>query len=109
MMVHSERPIMRRVFLRCLVFAALAAAGSAFAIEAGSAPGADKATPVPSSKQTASTKPKKKQPLPFSAAFEATRTTELPAASIHAREQPSTQSTWTGIYVGGGVGAGVAK
>jgi hypothetical protein len=115
MMVRSERPIMRRLFLGrlflgSLVFAALAAAGSAFAIEAGSAPGADKAAAVPSSKQTASTKPKKKQPVPLSAAMKATPTTRLPLGSVHT-PPPSAQPSWTGVYVGagGGIGADVGK
>jgi hypothetical protein len=100
---------MRRLFLGSLVFVALAAAGSAFAIEAGSTPGADKAASVPSSKQTASTKPKKR-PVPLSAAIEATPTSQLPLGSVHA-PSPSTQPSWTGVYVGvgGGIGADVGK
>jgi hypothetical protein len=107
----SERPTMRRLFLASLMFAALAAAGSAFATEAGSsAPGADKIAPVPSSKQTASTKPKKQQPVPLSAAMEATPTAQLPLGSVHT-PPPSTQPSWTGVYVGvgGGIGADVGK
>jgi hypothetical protein len=98
---------MRRLFLGSLLFAALA--GSAFAIEAGSAPGPDKAASVPSSKQTASTKPKKR-PVPLSAAMEATPTTQLPLGSVHP-PPPSTQPSWTGVYVGvgGGIGADAGR
>jgi hypothetical protein len=100
---------MRRIVLAGVVFAALAGGGSAFAVEAGSAPGADKATSVPSSKQTASTKPKKR-PVPLSAAIEATPATQLPLGSAHT-PPPSTQPSWTGVYigVGGGIGAEVGK
>jgi hypothetical protein len=90
---------MRRIFLGSLVFATLAAGSGAFAIEAGSA--AD----TPSGKHPASPK-SKKRPVPLSAAFEATRTTELPAEPIQPRGSPSTKPSWTGTYVG--VGAGVA-
>ena len=101
---------MRRVILGSLVFAALAGGCSAFAIEAGSAPGADKPASVPSSKQTASTKPKKKQPVPLSAAIGATPTTQLPLGSVHT-PPPSTQPSWTGVYVGvgGGIGADTGR
>jgi hypothetical protein len=104
-----RRLFLGRLFLRCLVFAALAAGRSAFAIEAGSAPGADKAASVPSSKQTASTKPKK-QPVPLSAAMEAAPAAQLPLGSVHT-PPPSTQPSWTGVYVGvgGGLGADVGK
>jgi hypothetical protein len=97
---------MRRVFLRSLVFAAFAAGSSAFAIEAGSA--ADNASSAPSSKHPASPK-SKKRPVPLSAAFEATRTTELPTAPIQPRQSPSAKPTWSGTYIGVGAGVGVDR
>jgi hypothetical protein len=108
---------MRRLFLGSLLSAALATGGSAFAIEAGSAPGAVSAAPP--GKQAAHPKPKKRPtPLSAEAAREAARATELSAASIHSgqsRSAPrsSTQPSWTGTYVGvgvaGGFDAGVGK
>jgi hypothetical protein len=99
-------PIMRGVFLGSLVFVALAAGSSALAFEAGSA--ADTASSAPSSKYPASPK-SKKRPVPLAAAFEATRTTELPAASIQPRQSPPTQPSWSGTYIGVGAGFGVAR
>jgi hypothetical protein len=100
-------PIMRRVVLGSLVVAALAASSAglsgALAVEAGSPPGADNA---PSSKQTRSTKPKR-MAVPLSAYD--TRSTELPAASIHPKQAPPPQSSWTGTYIGVGAGAGVGN
>jgi hypothetical protein len=96
---------MRRLFLGSLAVAALAASSSAFAVEAGSAPGADTAASAPSGKPTKSTKPKRTA-IPLSAAYD-TRSTELPAASIHTRPPPPAQPLWSGTYVG--VGAGVGK
>jgi hypothetical protein len=91
---------MRRAFLGSLVFAALAASSGALAVEAG----ADNAPSAPSSKHTGSTKPKRVA-VPLSAAFDP-RSTELPAASIHPRQPPPPQSSWTGVYVGVGAGVG---
>jgi hypothetical protein len=99
------KPMMRGLFLGSLVFAALAAGNSAFAVETG--PAANSAAPAPSSKQAANPKSKKRT-VPLSAAFEATRT-ELPAASIQPRQSPSQQPTWTGIYGGVGGSAGVDR
>jgi hypothetical protein len=96
---------MRRLFLGSLAVAALAASSGAFAVEAGSAPGADNAPSAPSGKQTKSTKPKRTA-IPLSAAYD-TRSTELPAASIHTAPPPPAQQLWSGTYVG--VGAGVGK
>ena len=97
---------MRRVFLGSLVVAALATGSSALAIEAGSAPGAVSAAPP--GKQAAHPKPKKRPtPLSAEAAREAARATELPAASIQPGQSPSApRSSWTGTYVGVGVGGG---
>jgi hypothetical protein len=97
-------PIMRRVFLGSLVVAALAASSGALsgalAVEAGAPPGTDNAL---SGKPTRSTKPKRVA-VPLSAYD--TRSTELPAASIHSKQAPSPQSSWTGTYIGVGAGAG---
>jgi hypothetical protein len=103
---QRKKPIMRHIFLGSLVFATLAAGSGAFAIEAGSA--ADNASSAPSGKHPASPKPKKR-PVPLSAAFEATRTTELPAEPIQPRQSPSTKPSWTGTYVGVGAGVGIDK
>ncbi|THD72441.1 MAG: hypothetical protein E7813_04035 [Bradyrhizobium sp.] len=100
---------MRRILLGSLVFAALTAGGSAVAVEAGSAPGADKATAVPSTKHTATTKPRKR-PMPLSAPIGTTPTTQLPLGPAdHAAPPPSTEHSWTGVYVGGGGGIGAGK
>jgi len=94
---------MRRLLFGSLVVAALAASSSAFAVEAGSVP--DNAPSATSGKPTKSTKPKRKA-IPLSAAYD-TRSTELPAASIHTAAPPPAQPLWSGTYVG--VGAGVGK
>jgi hypothetical protein len=96
----QEGPAMRRAFLASLVVAALAASGGALAVEAG----ADNAPSAPPGKHTASTKPKRAA-VPLSAAID-TPSTELPAASIHRRQPPPPQSSWTGVYVGVGAGVG---
>jgi hypothetical protein len=97
--------MMRRLLFGSLVVAALAASCSAFAVEAGSAPGADSAPSAASGKPTKNTKPKRAA-IPLSAAYD-TRSTELPAASIHTSHAPPAQPMWSGTYVG--VGAGVGK
>jgi hypothetical protein len=94
---------MRRRLFGSLVVTALAAFCSAFAVEAGSVPG--NAPSAASGKPTKSTKPKRTA-IPLSATYD-TRSTELPAASIHTSHAPSAQPLWSGTYVG--VGAGVAK
>jgi hypothetical protein len=93
---------MRRVLFGSLVVAALAAASSAFAVEAGSVPG--NAPSAASGKPTKSAKPKRTA-IPLSAAYD-TRSTELPAASIHTRSPPPAQPLWSGTYVGIGAGIG---
>jgi hypothetical protein len=97
---------MRRIFWGSLVFAALAAGSGAFATEAGSA--SDNALSAPSGKHPASPK-SMKRPVPLSAAFEATRTTEPPAEPIQPRQSSSTKPSWTGTYVGVNAGVGVDK
>ena len=99
---------MRRILLGSLVCAALAAGGSAFAVEAGSAPNTDKTTSAPSTKHTATAKPKKR-PVPISAAIETTPSTQLPLGSAPTAPPPSEQHSWTGVYVGGGGGIGAGK
>jgi hypothetical protein len=98
---------MRRLFLGSLVFAALAASSTAFAAEAGPAAGAGNAPSALSGKPARSTKPKRTA-VPLSAALD-TRSTELPAASMHPRQPPPAQPSWSGTYVGVGAGAGVGK
>jgi hypothetical protein len=97
-------PIMPRVVLGVLVIAAFAASSAALnaalAVEAGSPPGAGSA---PSGKPAKGTRPKRIA-VPLSAYD--TRSTELPVAPIHPRQPPPPQSSWTGIYVGVGTGAG---
>jgi hypothetical protein len=105
MLRSQETPIMRRLLFGSLIIAAFAASSSALAVEAGSAPGADNAPSAPSGKQTKSTKPKRTA-IPLSAAYD-TRSTELPAASIHTSPPPPAQPLWSGTFVG--VGAGVGK
>jgi hypothetical protein len=93
---------MRHLLLGSMLFAALAASSSAFAVEAGSVPGTDNAPP---GKQVRTTKPKRTA-VPLSAALDA-HSTELPDATIHQRQPASPlQSSWTGIYVGVGAGVG---
>ena len=100
---------MRRILLGGLIFAALAGRGGAVAVEAGSAPGADKATAVPSTKHTATSRPRKR-PMPLSTAIETTLTTQLPLGPAdHTAAPPSTEHSWTGVYVGGGGGIGAGK
>jgi hypothetical protein len=94
---------MRRFLLGSLMFAALVAASSAFAVEARPA-AADTPSAVPA-KQAASVKPKRR-PMPLSAAArEATRSIELPVAPPHSGTPSSAQHSWTGTYVGTGAGA----
>jgi hypothetical protein len=107
----QENLIMRRLMLGSLVFAALAAGGSAYAVDAGSAPAADKAPSASSGKQTSTAK-SKRQAVPLSAAMaaEAARASELPTAPIHeGQPSSSTQPSWTGFHIGVGVGAGASK
>ena len=98
---------MRRLFLGSLAIAALLAGSNAFAVEAGSPSAALSAPSTPPGKQAAHPKPKQR-PLPLSAvAREAARATELPAGSIRTGQPQPAPPTWTGSYIGVGVGAGV--
>ena len=103
---------MRRILLASLVCAALAAGGSAFAVETGPAPNTDKTTSAPSTKHTATAKATakpKKRPVPISAAIETTPSTQLPLGSAPTAPSPSEQHSWTGVYAGGGAGMVAGK
>jgi hypothetical protein len=109
MVSSQENPIMRRLILASLVFAALAAGGNAFAGDPGSPSAADKAPSASPGKQAATAKSTRRAvPLSAAMAAEAARGSELPVTSTHEKQpSSSTQPSWTGFQIG--VGAGVGK